>query len=131
MSDEPSAACRLVQKALVKRVSRSETSTSGRPTSWKTEETKLRAGQEVDMHLQKVMTGAGDRQFQKIEADAPAPARGHGEGEQQACWRQMVGFDALARRAGPHRDVLLDCSRQARPPPSENSCIGKCCKNDL
>ena len=43
MSDDPSASCRLVQKALVKRVSRSYTNTSGSPTSRNTEATKLRA----------------------------------------------------------------------------------------
>ena len=43
MSEAPSAACRPVQVALVKRVSRSETSTSGSPTSWNTDPTKLRA----------------------------------------------------------------------------------------
>jgi hypothetical protein len=43
MSEAPSAACSPVQKALVKRVSRSDTSTSGNPTSRKTDATKLRA----------------------------------------------------------------------------------------
>ena len=43
MSKAPSAACRPVQKALVKSVSLSETSTSGSPTSRNTDPTKLRA----------------------------------------------------------------------------------------
>ncbi len=43
MSEEPKAECRQVQKALVKRVSRSEMSTSGKPTSRNTYATKLRA----------------------------------------------------------------------------------------
>ena len=43
MSEEPSAACRLVQNPLVKRVSRSDTITSGRPTSRKTDEMKFAA----------------------------------------------------------------------------------------
>ena len=42
MSEEPRALCKPAQKALVKRVSLSETSTSGKPTSWKTDATKLR-----------------------------------------------------------------------------------------
>ena len=37
MSAAPSAACRAVQNELVKRVSRLDTSTSGRPTSWNLE----------------------------------------------------------------------------------------------
>ena len=43
INDAPSALWRPVQKALVKRVSRSETSTSGSPTSRNTDATKLRA----------------------------------------------------------------------------------------
>jgi hypothetical protein len=93
MSEAPSAACRSVQKALVKRLSLSDTSTSCSPTSWKTKETKLRAAvaevavlktegrdkphaasQEVDVDLQEVVTGAGRRELEEIQADAAAPA---------------------------------------------------------
>ena len=43
ISDAPGTSCRLDQKALMKRVSRSETSTLGRPASRNTEDTKMRA----------------------------------------------------------------------------------------
>ena len=42
MSEDPSAACRLVQKALEKRLSRSEMSTSGSLTSRNTDATNLK-----------------------------------------------------------------------------------------
>ena len=129
INDAPSASWRPVQKALVKRVSRSETRTSGSPTSRNTDATKLRAavsavavlkvgphapGQEVDVHLQEVMPRTGYWQLEEVEADAPPAARRDGEGKQQASGRQVVGLDALTRWAGPH--VLLNRSRQAGPP---------------
>ena len=86
MSDVPSAACRPVQKALVKRVSLSETSTSGSHTSRNTNATKLRAAvstvavlkvgtshtRPVRRYLQKVVAKAGDGQLVKVQADTPA-----------------------------------------------------------
>mmetsp|Transcript_17145 Transcript_17145/g.47118 ORF Transcript_17145/g.47118 Transcript_17145/m.47118 type:complete len:225 (+) Transcript_17145:261-935(+) len=55
MREDPIAACRAVQNSLVKRVSRSETRTSGKPTSRKTEGRKLRAATS-DVALLKVGT---------------------------------------------------------------------------
>ena len=66
------------------------------------------------MHLQEIMAGAGRRQLEKVEADAAPAARWNGEGEKQSGGRQMIRFDALARRAG--LDELGDGSRKARPP---------------
>ena len=94
----------------MKRVSRSKTSTSGSPTTRNTEESKFRAvvsavavhppSEKVGVHLQKVVAGGCYRKFDEVEADATAAARRHGKRVEQACGRQMVGFDALADKAG-------------------------------
>ena len=51
-------------------------------------------GQEVDVHLQKVLAGARDGQLEEVEADAPAATRGNGE----RCSRPSCGrWSALTR----------------------------------
>ena len=89
---------RLVQtrpEALMKRVSRSETSASGRPTSRNTEDTKLRtavsavavrvkpdpARQQVNVRLHEVMARPGRRELDGVEADAPPASCRHRPGE--------------------------------------------------
>jgi len=66
------------------------------------------------VHLQEVVTGAGGRELQKVEADAPAPPRRDREPEQEAGGRLMVRLDALA--CGTCLDELVDGRRQPRPP---------------
>ncbi len=63
-------------------------------------------GQEVDVHMQKVVPGAGGEQLKEVKADAPAAARGAWKrGKGTANWpeparRQVVSLAALAGQAG-------------------------------
>ena len=113
ISNEPRASCRPTQNVLVKRVSRSETSTSGNPMSRITEDTKFRAAVSAVVILnvgtshtcpvkkmmctcKKNVSGLGEascRKFHEVETDAAAAARRHGNMVEQAGGRQMVGFD--------------------------------------
>ena len=129
MSDAPSAACRPVKKALVKRVSRSETSTPGSPTSRNTDATaatKLRAAVSAVAVL-KVGTShtrpvrwsmctcrKGDGQLEEVQADTLAAAREDRQGVQQTGRRQVVCLHALTGRAGAH--LRFYRRRQAGPP---------------
>jgi hypothetical protein len=69
------------------------------------------ARQEVDVHLQEVVTGAGRRELEEVQADAAAPACRDGQREEQAGRAQVVGLDTLALR-----DVCLNVRWQALPP---------------
>jgi hypothetical protein len=64
------------------------------------------------VHLQEVVTGAGGRQLQKVEADAPAPPRRYLERKQEAGGCLIVCLDALA--CGTCLDELVDGRRQPR-----------------
>ena len=131
MNDAPSAARRPVQKALVKRrvVVRDQHVRQPHVAEHRCDEVasfRLGGGgfegrnqphapnQEVDVHLQKVVAGAGDGQLEEVQADTPAASRGYRQGEQQACLSQVVDLYALTRRACAH--VLLHRRLQAWPP---------------
>ena len=146
MGEAPRAECRPVQKALVKRVSRSETSTSGSLTSRHSDPTKLRAagaGPAVAVfkarRWQSLRSGpamrarsegrcapaksrgrSGRLELEEVKADAPTATRGHGERVQQAGRRQVVGLDALRCPAAP--DPSLPQSRRC-PAPDLNTPI--------
>ena len=125
MSDAPSASCRLVQKALLKRVSREHV---GQPyiAEYRSDEVAGRSlsrgclgGRDqpdsarllVDVHLHEVMARPGRRELDEVKADAPPAARRHRQGEEEAGRWEGVGFDALAGRACPY--VLLHGGGQA------------------
>ena len=57
--------------------------------------------QEVDMHLQKVLAGAGNCTAPGLGLRAPGPRRVD-PGTDSAYSRQVVGLDALTRRAFAH-----------------------------
>jgi hypothetical protein len=66
------------------------------------------------VHLQEVVTEAGDRQLQKVEADAPVQPRRDGESEEEAGGRQILCLRAaLTRWRMVH--VLMKSSTAARP----------------
>ena len=66
--------------------------------------------QEVDVHLQIVVAGAGDGQLEEVQADAPAatPPTWDGERKRQAGRRHVICLD------GAH--LLFESSRPAGPP---------------
>ena len=75
------------------------------------------------MQLQKAVAGAGDGRLEEVQADAPSASRWDRQREQRAGRRQVVGLDALTRRAGAH--ALLHRRPQAGPPsgaPRRASC---------
>ena len=122
MSDAPNATCRPFPKALVKRVSRSETSASGSPTSWNTDATKLRTAvlavavlKVGTSHTRPVRRSMRTcRKSWPERADAPSSSRGDRQAEPQAGRWQVVSLDALTRRASVF--VLAAAGRQAGPP---------------
>jgi hypothetical protein len=60
------------------------------------------------VHLQEVVTGTGDRQLQKVEADAPAPPRQEEEQEEDTSGCLMLRLAKITRSHGTCLQELID-----------------------
>ena len=72
------------------------------------------AGQEVNVHLQKVLARAGRWQFKEVQADAATASCRHRKGVEQTGRRQVVRLYALAGRA--RLDELHHVGSESWPP---------------